>query len=62
MIPDTGATATYVALNTKLENEKKVKNGMQVQSCTRTVTTTIATVNLLLKKLPQEARRAKKWM
>ena len=60
LIPKTVATATCVTLNTKLENEKKVNDGMWVQSCTGTITTAIAMGDLLLKNLPQEARRANK--
>ena len=51
VIPDTGATATCLILNTKLQNKNKVKDGMWVQSCTETITTAIATGNLLLKNL-----------
>ena len=30
LMPDTGTTATYVTLNIKLENKKKINNGMRV--------------------------------
>ena len=62
LIPDTGATTTCVTLNTKLKNEKKVNanEGMRVQLCTGTVTTAVATGELLLKNLPTAARKANK--
>ena len=60
LIPDTGTTTTCITLNTKLENKKKVNDGMRAQSCTGTITTSIATGDLLLKNLPQKARKENK--